>query len=85
MKNKQKTQNKWHPTVIGERVVRFLAARPFTFRSYPSSLFTSDIPVQGLVAALRQAEKQRQVVPQGEISTPIMTRVEEMERELQGS
>jgi hypothetical protein len=33
--------------------------KPFMFGSYPSSLFLSDIPVQGVVAALKRAQRQR--------------------------
>jgi hypothetical protein len=34
-------------------------SEPPFFGTYPSSLFLSDIPVQGVVAALKQAQKQR--------------------------
>ncbi len=65
--------------------------KPFTLGSYPSSLFLSDIPVQGLVATLRQAEKQRQAGTQEKVATDEMvpvvnvSQVGEVERELQGS
>jgi hypothetical protein len=42
---------------------RRISEPPF-FGSYPSSLFLSDIPVQGVVAALKQAQKQRHAASQ---------------------
>ncbi|HJT58103.1 MAG TPA: hypothetical protein VJ761_16480, partial [Ktedonobacteraceae bacterium] len=61
--------------------------KAFTLGSYPSSLFTSDIPVQGLIAAYRQSEKQRQLASQEHVPVAEVEQVGEMEREreLQGS
>ena len=47
---------------IGREIASHLPenVKPFMFGSYPSSLFLSDIPVQGVVAGLKQAQRQPQ-------------------------